>query len=155
MCPRPATSARPQGSDGGDAGCLALTNPVHIMLVRRTISDLARRIGMNEVDSVKLGTAVSELARNLLEHGGGGEVTYAVVKQGQAHGVKVVFEDSGPGIADVERAMQDGQSTGAGMGIGLGGAGRLVDSLAVDSTPGRGTRVEIVKWAASKWLLRR
>ncbi len=91
-------------------------------------------------------TAASELARNTLVYGGGGTVTSGVVARGSRRGVAALFEDSGPGIADVEEAMTDGWTSGGGLGLGLSGARRLVDDFELESTPGRGTTVTIIKW---------
>jgi serine/threonine-protein kinase RsbT len=91
-------------------------------------------------------TAASELARNTLHHGGGGRVELQALNDGDRRGVRLVFEDQGPGIADVERALQDGFSTGNGLGLGLGGARRLSNEFEIESKPGAGTRVAITRW---------
>jgi serine/threonine-protein kinase RsbT len=91
-------------------------------------------------------TAASELARNVINYAGGGEVAVEPVFQGLRRGVRLIFSDRGPGIPDVELALKDGYTTGEGLGLGLGGARRLVNEFAIDSRPGEGTRVTIVRW---------
>jgi serine/threonine-protein kinase RsbT len=102
--------------------------------------------GFGLVDPTKMVTAVSELARNAIDYGGGGTVQVESVLDGARSGVRVVFEDNGPGIADVELALRDGYTTSGGLGIGLGGARRLVNDFEIDSQPGRGTRITIAGW---------
>lgn len=128
------------------AGSQCIRNPVEVILVRRRIVDAAAALGFSTLDTTKLGTAVSELARNVLEHGGGGQAEWEEVRDGSRRGVRVLFSDQGPGIDDIEAAMGNGFTTKGGMGIGLPGARRLVDDMRVVSSPGRGTTVEILKW---------
>jgi serine/threonine-protein kinase RsbT len=111
-------------------------------LVRATSA--ATKLGL--VDQTKLVTAASELARNTLVHGGGGEAEVGVVTNGRRQGVVVTFRDTGPGIPDVERAFVDGYTTGGGLGLGLSGARRLMDEFELTTTPGEGTTVTAVKW---------
>ena len=108
-----------------------------VVIARRAARDLAREAGLGVADQTRLATAVSELARNALQHGGGGLCT---LRQGTENGqvlIGVELEDGGPGIVDVELAMTDGYSTGGGMGAGLPGTRRLMDDLSIDSKPGR------------------
>jgi serine/threonine-protein kinase RsbT len=91
-------------------------------------------------------TAASELARNALDHGGGGMVQMQTLNNESRRGLRLIFSDEGPGIKDVEQALKDGFTTGSGMGLGLGGAKRLVNEFHVDSAPGRGTKVTITRW---------
>src|SRR5690606_39494831 len=98
------------------------------------------------VDQTKLVTAASELARNTLDHGGGGRVRIESVDLGGRRGVRLTFEDEGPGIPDIARALQDGFTTGTGLGLGLGGAKRLTNEFSIDSAPGKGTRIVIARW---------
>ncbi|MDQ1035547.1 serine/threonine-protein kinase RsbT [Streptomyces sp. V3I8] len=114
--------------------------------IRQAIRALSQRCRLSLVDQTKMITAASELARNTLIYGGGGTVTSGLVGAGNKRGVAAVFEDSGPGIADVEQAMTDGWTSGGGLGLGLSGARRLVDDFQLVTAPGEGTTVTIVKW---------
>jgi serine/threonine-protein kinase RsbT len=119
-----------------------------VVRVRQQVRALAAAAGMSLIDQTKAVTAASELARNTLVHGGGGaarieKVTSAAGKAG----VRVAFEDSGPGIGDLDLALTDGWSTGSGMGLGLSGARRLVDEFSLTSQTGSGTTVVMTKWA--------
>lgn len=124
----------------------SIANPIDVVVLRKHVLDRAREMGFDSAGSTKLATAVSELARNALEHGGGGEAACCPCTEPGRSGLRVVIEDEGPGIPDVLKAMSDGYTTGGGMGLGLPGAKRLVDDMKLISLPGRGTRVEIVKW---------
>lgn len=117
-----------------------------VVRVRQVVRARANAIKLSLVDQTKLITAASELARNALVHGGSGRVRIETVTNGSKRGVRAVFADDGPGIADVARAMTDGYTTGNGLGLGLGGARRLVDSFELDTGLGRGTTVTVVKW---------
>lgn len=101
---------------------------------------------MGIVNQTKLITATSEIARNMLIYGGGGIMKLEVITRGKLEGIQLVFEDKGPGIADIEKAMQDGFTTGKTLGMGLPGARRLVNEFAIQSLPGQGTTVKILKW---------
>lgn len=125
---------------------LAIANPIDVVMLRKHVLERSREMGFDSAGSTKLATAVSELARNALEHGGGGEALCCPHNEGGRSGLSVVIEDQGPGIHDIPRAMSDGYTTGGGMGLGLPGAKRLVDDMKLISLPGRGTRVEILKW---------
>jgi serine/threonine-protein kinase RsbT len=107
---------------------------------------MAERVGFSLVDQTKLVTAASELARNTLIYGGGGTVLVELVGNGVRRGVRLTFEDQGPGIPDVTLALKDGYTSGQGLGLGLGGARRLVNDFTIDSAPGSGTRVMIARW---------
>jgi serine/threonine-protein kinase RsbT len=128
------------------AETLPLTTSEHVVMVRQAVRQRAVELGFSLVDQTKIVTAASELARNTIQHGGGGHATVAVVLDGARKGVRLVFEDSGPGIADLTLAMKDGYSTGGGLGLGLSGAKRLSNEFSVTSAPGAGTRVEITRW---------
>lgn len=117
-----------------------------IIKARQLVRECAIFQGLSLVDQTKLVTAASELARNTLVHGGGGEMRLQALNDGPRRGVKVVFLDRGPGIADVELAMKDGYTTRGGLGLGLSGSKRLVNEFEIDSTPGKGTTVTIVRW---------
>lgn len=117
-----------------------------IVNVRQVVRSWSITLGLGLVDLTKLVTAASEIARNTVEYGGGGTLQIEELRDGLRQGVRLVFEDQGPGIPDLDRAMTDGYSTGTGMGLGLGGTKRLVDDFEITSTPGAGTRVSITKW---------
>jgi serine/threonine-protein kinase RsbT len=117
-----------------------------VVAVRQATRALAEQTGLSLVDQTKLVTAASELARNTLDYGGGGTVRVDVLENGTRRGVRLVFEDQGPGIPNVAEAMKDGFTTGSGLGLGLGGARRLVNEFAIESAPGQGTRVTIARW---------
>lgn len=102
--------------------------------------------GFGLVDQTKMVTAASELARNAMDHGGGGTMRMEALVDGGRRGIRLVFEDHGPGIPDMALAMQDGFSTVGGLGLGLGGAKRLVNEFAIHSQPGEGTRVAVTRW---------
>jgi serine/threonine-protein kinase RsbT len=114
--------------------------------VRQLVRAQVVALGFSLIDQTKLVTAASELARNTLEHGGGGRVKLCVIDDGLRRGVRLTFEDDGPGIADVDQALKDGFSTGKGLGLGLGGAKRLSSEFHIESQSGRGTRVTIARW---------
>ncbi|NID05610.1 anti-sigma regulatory factor [Luteibacter jiangsuensis] len=117
-----------------------------VVLARQTVRRLAIECGLRLVDQTKLITAASELARNTVIYGGGGHMDWEFVEEGTRRGLRLVFRDEGPGIADMKLAMTDGWTSGGGLGLGLTGAKRLVDEFSLESTPGVGTRVTICKW---------
>ncbi len=117
-----------------------------VVLARHAVRTWATRIGFSIVDQTKIVTAASELARNTLDHGGGGEMRLEELDADGRHGLRLTFEDRGPGIADIALAMKDGYSTGGGLGFGLGGARRLVNEFQIQSKPGEGTKVTVVRW---------
>jgi serine/threonine-protein kinase RsbT len=117
-----------------------------VVRVRQSVRDAAVALGFSIVDQTKLVTAASELARNAFTHGGGGTFRLEVLNTGDRHGLRLTFADEGPGIADVEQALRDGYTTGSGLGLGLGGARRLVNEFEIDSEPGRGTVVTATRW---------
>ncbi|MCP8937528.1 anti-sigma regulatory factor [Alsobacter sp. SYSU M60028] len=117
-----------------------------VVRVRQEVRSRALEIGLGLVDQTKIVTAASELARNTLDYGGGGEVRIEIVQNGGRRGVRLTFEDNGPGIADIELAMKDGYSSGKGLGLGLSGARRLSNEFSIESTPGVGTRIVIARW---------
>jgi serine/threonine-protein kinase RsbT len=124
----------------------SLGSDVDVVTARRGVSDWAREIGLKVLDRTKVVTAASELARNTVKYGGGGVMSLQIVRDARREGLRVAFEDQGPGIADTVRALQDGYSTGGGMGIGLPGARRLVNEFELTSTVGVGTCITIVQW---------
>lgn len=117
-----------------------------VVIARQIVRKLAQDCGMRLVDQTKLVTAVSELARNTVVYGGGGDMDWVLFAEGPRSGVRLTFRDEGPGIADIKLAMTDGWTSGGGLGLGLTGAKRLVDEFDLDSSPGTGTRISIVKW---------
>jgi len=125
---------------------IAVLGESDVVKVRQSVRTLAVEIGLSLVDQTKVVTAASELGRNLLIYGGGGEVIMDLVTDNIRRGVRVAFVDEGPGIADLEQALRDGFTSGSGMGLGLGGAKRLVNDFDLVSKPGEGTRVTITKW---------
>jgi serine/threonine-protein kinase RsbT len=130
-----------------DAGTWQVASDQDVAMVRQKIRALVVQAGFRIVDQTKIVTAASELARNMVVHGGGrGEVRCTLMNVGGRSGICIEFEDHGPGIADVEQALQDGFTTGSGLGLGLGGAKRLMDEFAIVSAPGTGTTVRVVKW---------
>jgi serine/threonine-protein kinase RsbT len=125
---------------------LPIRSPEDIVRVRQVTRENAVAQGFSLVHQTKLVTAASELARNTLEYGGGGDVEIARLDESPRKGVRLTFIDQGPGIPDVEAALRDGFTTGGGLGLGLGGARRLCNEFSIDSTPGKGTRVLIGRW---------
>lgn len=129
-----------------DAELIQIRSESDVVQVRQMVRFRAAELRFSLVDQTKLVTAASELARNALIYGGGGTAQIQLVDDGGRKGVRVVFEDHGPGIPDLAAAMRDGFTTGSGLGLGLGGAKRLVNEFQIDSTPGVGTRVAITRW---------
>ncbi|WP_339468977.1 ATP-binding protein [Pseudomonas capeferrum] len=117
-----------------------------VVLARQLTRKLASDCGMRLVDLTKLVTAVSELARNTVVYGGGGDMDWEVIEEAGRTGVRLVFRDEGPGIADIKLALTDGWTSGSGLGLGLTGARRLVDEFELSTAPGQGTRVMITRW---------
>ena len=122
-----------------------LTSEADIVAVRRRVREVAIQLGFSLVDQTKVVTAASELARNALIHGGGGSMQLHTLN-GPRTGLRLTFEDKGPGIPDVQLALRDGFTTGSGLGLGLGGAKRLVNDFDISSTVGAGTRVTVTRW---------
>ncbi|HUB02785.1 MAG TPA: anti-sigma regulatory factor [Terriglobales bacterium] len=116
-----------------------------VVTVRRSVRESAAKLGFSLVDQTKVVTAASELARNTLIHGRGGQMELATLN-GPRVGIRLTFEDKGPGIPDIDLALRDGFTTGSGLGLGLGGAKRLVNEFEVKSRLGEGTRVTVVRW---------
>jgi serine/threonine-protein kinase RsbT len=125
---------------------LPIRTEADVVSVRQAVRKLAAELGLGLVDSTKIVTAASELARNTLVHGGGGSARLEALAEGLRKGLRLTFEDSGPGIADVDLALKDGYTTGGGLGLGLSGSRRLVSEFTIVSRVGEGTRVTVVKW---------
>jgi serine/threonine-protein kinase RsbT len=117
-----------------------------VVSVRQAVRQRAVELGFNLVDQTKIVTAASELARNTVQYGGGGRVIIEGVEQMGRRGLRLTFQDEGPGIADIEQAMRDGFTTGSGLGLGLSGARRLSNEFNIESSPGQGTRITITRW---------
>ena len=128
---------------------LALRTGEDVVRLRRAVRDRAVAIGFSLVDQTKIVTAASELGRNTVQHGGGGRVEIKGVSEAHRKGLRLEFIDEGPGIADIAQALVDGFSTGGGLGLGLSGAKRLSSEFHIESAPGKGTRVTIVRWRAA------
>lgn len=117
-----------------------------VVRVRQLVRQWAADIGLSLVDQTKIVTAASEIARNTVIYGGGGTVELQILQQGMRRGLRVVFEDRGPGIENTELALRDGYTTGTGLGLGLGGSRRLVNEFEIHSKLGEGTRVSLTRW---------
>lgn len=128
------------------SGSQAIRIEQDVVLARQTARKLAQECGLRLIDLTKLVTAVSELARNTMVYGGGGDMDWEIVEDGVRVGLRLTFRDEGPGIPDLKLAMTDGWTSGGGLGLGLTGAKRLVDDFELDTAPGKGTRVMIAKW---------
>jgi serine/threonine-protein kinase RsbT len=124
---------------------IPVSSEADIVAVRRRVRELASQVGLSLVDQTKLVTAASELARNTVVYGGGGTLQLESLN-GPRNGVRLTFTDQGPGIPDIALAMRDGFTTGSGLGLGLGGAKRLVNEFEIQSSVGRGTKVALTRW---------
>jgi serine/threonine-protein kinase RsbT len=125
---------------------LEVTTDQDVVRVRQLVRTVAVAVKLSLVDQTKVVTAASELARNTLVYGGGGNVQVDRVENGRRSGVQIVFTDQGPGIADLDLALTDGYTTGGGLGLGLSGARRLVDEFDIDTEVGKGTSITVTKW---------
>lgn len=123
-----------------------LNNSNDMVLARQKVRQWAMELRFSLVDQTKLVTAASELARNALEHGKGGVMILESIANGAKSGLRLTFEDQGPGIPDIELALKDGYTSGGGLGLGLGGSKRLVNEFSIESEVGKGTRVTAVRW---------
>ncbi len=123
-----------------------LRSEIDVVAARLAVTEWSRDLGLSVLDRTKTVTAASELARNTVVYGRGGVMSMELVRDGARAGLRLTFEDNGPGIPDIDRALQDGFSTGGGMGLGLPGARRLMNEFELASTAGLGTRVSVVKW---------
>lgn len=135
----PATNQPPEGS-------MPLRGEQDIVLSRQMVRKLAQQLGFSIVDQTKMITAASELSRNAVVYGGGGEMRWELLTQGARNGLRLHFEDKGPGIPDLDLALTDGWTSGSGMGIGLSGSRRLVNEFEIRTAPGEGTCVSITRW---------
>jgi serine/threonine-protein kinase RsbT len=128
-----------------DSETLPIASEPDMVTVRRRVREAAARTGLSLVDQTKLVTAASELARNTLIYGGGGTMQLEMLN-GPRLGVRLIFVDQGPGIPNIDLALRDGFTTGAGLGLGLSGSKRLVNEFEIDSKVGQGTRVAVTRW---------
>ncbi len=129
-----------------DEGTRPIRTEQDIVMARQLCRKLAQDCGLRLVAQTKLVTAVSELARNTLIHGGGGDMAWQLLEEDVRQGLRVVFTDQGPGIADMDLAMTDGWTSGGGLGLGLTGSKRLVNEFDIETAVGEGTRISIVQW---------
>jgi serine/threonine-protein kinase RsbT len=133
-----------------NAARLAIGSDIDIVAAREAARRLSEEIGFSATDLTLIATAVSEIARNILTYAGDGELHIELIDESARRGVRITARDDGPGIADVERALEDGYTTSSGMGLGLPGAKRLMDEFVIESGPERGTRVLMTKWVARR-----
>ena len=138
-----------QNASSGNAGA-DVVHPLHtdedVVRLRTLVRERSVALGFTLIEQTKTVTAASELARNVLRYGGGGEMRLSIRQDGMRRGLQLAFVDQGPGIADVQQAMKDGFTSGGGLGLGLGGSKRLVDDFHIETAPGKGTTVTITKW---------
>ena len=130
----------------GRSDQIALRTDEDVVRARQLVRQWAVELGFSLVDQTKIVTAASELARNTVIHGRGGLLCLAAMTDGPRKGLRLTFEDKGPGIADIELALRDGYTTGSGLGLGLGGSRRLMSEFSISSNDGQGTRVVAVRW---------
>lgn len=141
------------GKDPGDLDhvtCIAINSDADIVRARQVGRKLAARAGCSATDLTMVATAISEVARNIVTYAYKGEIEMRLVDHRGRRSLMIVATDEGPGIEDIERALQDGFSTGAGLGLGLPGTRRLVDEFSITSEPGRGTKVVMYKWCGPR-----
>jgi serine/threonine-protein kinase RsbT len=125
---------------------MSILREIDVIPFRNRLKESAMKIGMGLVNQTKIITAASELARNMLKYGGGGVVVMEIINKGRENGIRLIFSDKGPGIADIALAMKDGYSTGKSLGLGLPGTKRLVSEFSIESQVGKGTTVTVIKW---------
>lgn len=128
------------------SGSMLLITEHDIVMSRQTARKLTQQLGFSLVDQTKMITAASELSRNTVVYGGGGEMRWEIVTQGVRTGLRLAFEDKGPGIPDIELALKDGWTSGSGLGVGLSGSKRLVNDFELRTVVGEGTCVTITRW---------
>ncbi len=125
---------------------LGILSSDDVVIVRQAVRKWSVELGFSLVEQTKMITAASEIARNALDYGGGGTVRLELLSEGARNGLRLVFEDQGPGIPDIDKALTDGFTSGKGLGMGLGGAKRLVNEFDIFSRPGEGTRITLTRW---------
>ena len=129
-----------------DEGCIPIDSEIDIVTARQKGREMAARLGFSSTELTLIATAISEVARNIVEYARDGEISLSVVAQGDKRGIIVIACDNGPGIPDIKLAMQDGYSTGKSLGLGLPGAKRLMDEFEIVSEVGKGTKITMKKW---------
>jgi len=129
-----------------DEGCIPIDSEIDIVTARQKGREMAARLGFSSTELTLIATAISEVARNIVEYARDGEISLSVVAQGDKRGIVVIACDNGPGIPDIKLAMQDGYSTGKSLGLGLPGAKRLMDEFEIVSEVGKGTKITMKKW---------
>ncbi len=125
---------------------MSVTSSADIVLVRQIVRKWSVELGFSLIDQTKIVTAASELARNMVDYGGGGKLRLEALSEGIRRGLRLTFEDTGPGIPDIDLALKDGYTTGNGLGLGLSGSKRLMNEFEIYSRVGEGTRIAITKW---------
>ena len=123
-----------------------IANSSDVVVVRQRVRAWALELKLSLVDQTKIVTAASELGRNTLEHGGGGSMEMSLVENGVKRGIRLCFSDHGPGIPDLDLALKDGFTSGGGLGLGLGGSKRLMHEFEIESKPGSGTTITVIRW---------
>jgi serine/threonine-protein kinase RsbT len=137
---------RPESGTRGETQVLPVRVSEDVVRVRQAVRAAAVKLAFSLVDQTKLVTAASELARNTLDYGRGGECRIETLRGGDRVGLRLTFVDEGPGIPDIEQALRDGYTTGSGLGMGLSGSRRLVEEFTIDSTVGVGTTISVARW---------
>ncbi|ALV06558.1 anti-sigma regulatory factor [Roseateles depolymerans] len=133
-------------STESEQGQMPIRSEADIVLARQQVRRLTQQLKFSLVDQTKMITAASELSRNTLIYGGGGDMLWQLVQNGLRQGLRLSFVDQGPGIADIDLALKDGWTSGGGLGMGLSGSKRLVNDFELETAPGQGTRVTITRW---------
>lgn len=141
-----ATTTMTTMSAEADQGQMPIRSEADIVLARQQVRRLTQQLKFSLVDQTKMITAASELSRNTLIYGGGGDMLWQLVQQGVRYGLRLSFVDQGPGIPDLDLALKDGWTSGGGLGMGLSGSKRLVNDFELETAPGQGTRVTITRW---------
>lgn len=136
----------PNPTDTPQPDTLLIRTADDVVRARQQVRARAIQAGLSLVDQTKIVTAASELARNALDYGGGGMMSMQIIDDGQRRGVRLTFEDQGPGIADIQLALKDGYTTGTGLGLGLGGTRRLCNEFSIESRVGEGTKITVARW---------
>jgi serine/threonine-protein kinase RsbT len=128
------------------AETVKIQSEADVVVTRQRVKAFAGKLTFKLIDQTKIVTAASEIARNTLKYGGGGQATIDIIENENRMGIQIIFEDQGPGIPDLARALQEGDTTGKGMGLGLSGSKRLVDEFDIQTEKNKGTRVTLIKW---------